>query len=331
MNIADRTLLEMFEMMMTIRLFEERVTLEYRRGDMPGFVHTYIGAEAVATGVCAHLSDRDLIASTHRGHGHCLAKGCSIAGMFAELYGRETGLCKGRGGSMHIADFRIGMLGANAIVGGSIGLATGGALAQQIKGASHVAVSFFGDGGTGQGILYESMNLASIWKLPVIYVCENNGWAESTPASYSQSVEDLSRRADGFGIPGHVVDGADIFAVYKVAREAIKRARRGEGPSFIEAKIPRISAHYVGDTQKYRNKDDIEQARKRDPVKRFQSELLAAGVLTGEDVDTIRAMIVSELDRGVDTAKADPWPTPEGVTDYVYSEAYDASEVHQHV
>ena len=280
MTVADRALLEMFETMMKIRLFEERVTLEYQRGDMPGFVHTYIGAEAVATGVCAHLSETDLIASTHRGHGHCLAKGCSIAGMLAELYGRETGLCKGRGGSMHIADFEIGMLGANAIVGGSIGLATGGAFAQQVKGTSNVSVSFFGDGGSGQGILYESMNLASIWKLPVVYVCENNGWAESTPVSYSQSVVDLSRRADGFGIPGHVVDGADAHAVYEVAGEAIRRARRGEGPSFIEAKIPRISAHYVGDTQKYRNEDDLADAKRRDPLKRLESELAEAGILT---------------------------------------------------
>ena len=322
MTIADRTLLEMFETMMRIRLFEERVTLEYQRGDMPGFVHTYIGAEAVATGICAHLSDDDLIASTHRGHGHCLAKGCSIAGMLAELYGRQTGLCKGRGGSMHIADFEIGMLGANAIVGGSIGLATGGAFAQQVKGTSNVSVSFFGDGGAGQGILYESMNLASIWKLPVIYVCENNGWAESTPASYSQSVEDLSRRADGFGIPGHVVDGADACAVHEVAGEAIERARRGEGPSFIEAKIPRISAHYVGDTQKYRNEDDLEAARNRDPLQRFRSELEAAGVLTEAAVEGIRAAIVEELDHGVAAAKADPWPAAAGVTDHVYSGAY---------
>ena len=324
MTIADRTLLEMFETMMKIRLFEERVTLEYQRGDMPGFVHTYIGAEAVAAGICAHLSDDDLIASTHRGHGHSLAKGCSITGMLAELYGRETGLCKGRGGSMHIADFQIGMLGANAIVGGSIGLATGGAFAQQVKGTSNVSVSFFGDGGAGQGILYESMNLASIWKLPVIYVCENNGWAESTPASYSQSVEDLSRRADGFGIPSHVVDGADAFAVHEVAGEAIERARLGEGPSFIEAKIPRISAHYVGDTQKYRDEDDLEAARRRDPLKRFRSELEAAGILTEAAVDGIRAAIVEELDRGVAAAKADPWPTAAGVTDYVYAGAYRA-------
>ena len=322
MTVADRTLLEMFETMTKIRMFEERVTLEYQRGDMPGFVHTYIGAEAVATGICAHLSDTDLIASTHRGHGHCLAKGCSISGMLAELYGRETGLCKGRGGSMHIADFEIGMLGANAIVGGSIGLATGGAFAQQVKGTSNVSVSFFGDGGSGQGILYESMNLASIWKLPVVYVCENNGWAESTPVSYSQSVVDLSRRADGFGIPGHLVDGADIFAVYEVAGEAIGRARRGEGPSFIEAKIPRISAHYVGDTQKYRNEDDLADAKRRDPLERFQSELAAAGLLTDAAVEVIRATVVEELDRGVAAAKADPWPTADGVTDYVYSGAY---------
>ena len=322
MTIPNRTLLEMFETMMTIRLFEERVTLEYQRGDMPGFVHTYIGAEAVAAGVCAHLTDRDLIAGTHRGHGHSLAKGCSIAGMLAELYGRQTGLCKGRGGSMHIADFEIGMLGANAIVGGSIGLATGGAFAQQVKATSNVSVSFFGDGGSGQGILYESMNLASIWKLPVIYVCENNGWAESTPVSYSQSIVDLARRADGFGIPGHVVDGADVFAVHEVAGEAIERARSGEGPSFIEAKIPRISAHYVGDTQKYRSPDDLVDARRRDPLKRFRSRLEAAGLLTEATVENIRAAIVGELDRGVAAAKADPWPSAAGVTDYVYSGAY---------
>ena len=324
MTIADRTLIEMFETMTRIRLFEERVTLEYQRGDMPGFVHTYIGAEAVATGICAHLTDDDLIASTHRGHGHSLAKGCSIAGMLAELYGRETGLCKGRGGSMHIADFEIGMLGANAIVGGSIGLATGGAFAQQVKGTSNVSVSFFGDGGAGQGILYESMNLASIWKLPVIYVCENNGWAESTPASYSQSVEDLSRRADGFGIPGQVVDGADVFAIYDVAGQAIERARRGEGPSFIEAKIPRISAHYVGDTQKYRNEEDLADAKRRDPLKRLESELTTAGLLDEAAAEGIRAAVVDELDRGVAAAKAGPWPTADGVTDYVYSGAYRA-------
>ena len=322
MTIADQTLLEIFETMMTIRLFEERVTLEYQRGDMPGFVHTYIGAEAVATSVCAHLSDRDLIASTHRGHGHSIAKGCSIAGMFAELYGRETGLCKGRGGSMHIADFERGMLGANAIVGGSIGLATGGAFAQQVKGTSNVAVSFFGDGGAGQGILYESMNLASIWKLPVVYVCENNGWAESTPASYAQSVADLSRRAAGFDIPGHIVDGADVFAVYEAAGAAVDRARRGDGPSFIEAKIPRISAHYVGDTQKYRDQEDIADAKSRDPLARLQAELSAAGLLTEAATERIRSGIIDELDRGVAEAKAAPWPTAAGVTDYVYSGAY---------
>ena len=322
MTVPDRTALEMFETMLRIRLFEERVTFEYGRGDMPGFVHTYIGAEAVATGVCAHLSDDDLIASTHRGHGHSIAKGCSIAGMLAELYGRQTGLCKGRGGSMHIADFERGMLGANAIVGGSIGLATGGAFAQQVKGTPNVSVSFFGDGGAGQGILYESMNLASIWKLPVVYVCENNGWAESTPASYAHSVEDLSQRAAGFGIPGQVVDGADAFAVYEVAGEAIEQARRGGGPSFIEAKIPRISAHYVGDTQKYRPEDDLAAARNRDPLDLVRTELAGTGLLTGEAEEEMRAAIVAELDRGVAQAKADPWPVAEDVTEFVYSGAY---------
>ncbi len=319
MTVPDRTVMDLFETMLTIRLFEERVTLEYQRGDMPGFVHTYIGAEAVATGVCAHLSDSDLIASTHRGHGHSIAKGCSLSGMLAELYGRQTGLCKGRGGSMHIADFERGMLGANAIVGGSIGLATGGAFAQQVKATSNVSVSFFGDGGAGQGILYESMNLAAIWRLPVIYVCENNGWAESTPASYAHSVADLSHRAAGFGIPAQVVDGAGVISVYEVAGAAIDRARRGEGPSFIEAKVPRISAHYVGDTQRYRATEDIETAKSRDPLGGLQAKLEGAGLLDGEAVRRMREAIVERLDRGVESAKAAPWPTAEAVTDYVYS------------
>ncbi len=319
MTPSTETLLALHRTMTTIRLFEERVTKEYRRGDMPGFVHTYIGAEAVAAGVCANLTDDDLIASTHRGHGHCIAKGCSLAGMLAELYGRESGLCKGRGGSMHIADFERGMLGANAIVGGSIALATGGALAQQVNGTANVAVSFFGDGAAGQGSLYESMNLASIWNLPVIYVCENNGWAESTPGSYAHSIEDLAQRAAGFSIPGHVVDGADVAEVYTVAGEAIERARGGGGPSFIEAKTPRISGHYLGDPEGYRNEEDRDSAAARDPLASLRKRLSEAGALSAADVAALEAEIVEALDRGVEAAKEAPWPAAEAVDHHVYA------------
>lgn len=319
MTIAPETLVDLHRTMATIRLFEERVTNEYRRGDMPGFVHTYTGAEAVAAGVCAHLTDSDLIASTHRGHGHCIAKGCSLSGMLAELYGRESGLCKGRGGSMHIADFERGMLGANAIVGGSVALATGGALAEQVKGTRNVAVSFFGDGGANQGVLHESMNLAAIWKLPVIYVCENNGWAESTPGSYAHSITDLANRAAGYGFPGHVVDGGDVRAVYEAAGEAISRARSGLGPSFIEAKTPRLVGHYLGDPEGYRSEDDRAAAAARDPLKRLRNELVEEGMLTDEDIEALESAIRAALDEGVAEAKAAEWPDSAAVTDYVYA------------
>ena len=213
MEIAPETLLTLYRTMLTIRLFEQRVAREFRTGEIPGFVHMYVGEEAVAAGVCANLDDDDYVTSTHRGHGHCIAKGCDLDRMMAEIYGREDGLCKGRGGSMHIADFSRGMLGANAIVGGGIALATGAGLASSVRGSRQVAVAFFGDGAANQGVLHESLNLAAIWKLPVIYVCENNGFAESTPASYATSVVDVASRAAGYGIPG-------------VRRRRRRRARR---------------------------------------------------------------------------------------------------------
>jgi len=228
---ADReALLAGLAMMVRIRSFEDRVQREFARGDMPGFVHTYHGAEAVATGVCAHLNDDDLITSTHRGHGHCIAKGCDLDGMVAELYGRETGLCAGRGGSMHIADFSRGMLGANAIVGGGIALATGAALAAEVLGDGRVAVAFFGDGAANQGVLHESLNLAAIWRLPVIYVCENNGWAESTPVSYSASVADISTRAGAYGISGVTVAGEDYEAALSAGQRIARSYRNMVDP-----------------------------------------------------------------------------------------------------
>jgi pyruvate dehydrogenase E1 component alpha subunit len=313
-------LINLHRVITTIRRFEERVTREFKRGDIPGFVHTSVGAEAVAAGVCAHLGDRDYIASTHRGHGHCIAKGCEIKLMLAELYGRDTGLCRGRGGSMHIADFERGMLGANAIVGGGIALAAGGALASKMRGEGGVAVSFFGDGAANQGVLYETMNLASIWQLPVLFVCENNGWAESTPGSYAHSVPDLAVRAAGFAMPGCTVDAGDAEAVFVAAGRAITQARLGGGPSFIEAKVPRMVGHYLGDPEGYRSTGDREAAVARDPLTRLRERLLEANALDAGAIAELEAQIKAILDDGVTFAKAQPWPKPTAVTDFVYSD-----------
>ena len=246
------TLLGMYERMMQIRTFEDLAGKNFAAGLVPGFVHLYAGEEAVAVGICSQLTDRDFITSTHRGHGHCIAKGVDIAGMVAELMGKSTGVCKGKGGSMHIADIEKGMLGANGIVGGGIPLACGAALTAKTLGTGGVAVCFFGDGAANQGTFHEGLNLAAIWNLPVVFVCENNGYAESTPVRYHCAASDIANRASAYEIPGVVVDGLDIFAVYEAAREAIGRARRGEGPSLLEAKTYRFYGHFQGDQVTYR-------------------------------------------------------------------------------
>ena len=317
--IEDSKLIRIYRTMLKIRMFEERVAREFRKGDMPGFVHSYIGAEAVSTGICMHLNDDDYISSTHRGHGHCIAKGCTFKDMLAELYGRETGLCKGRGGSMHIADFARGMLGANAIVGGGIALAAGGALAIQTRGEKGVAVTFFGDGACNQGILHETMNLASIWKLPLIFVCENNDWAESTPVSYSTSVTNISARASAYGFPGLTVDAADAIAVYQAAKEAVIRARNEQGPTLIEAKIGRMIGHYLGDPEGYRSKELKEEAKSKDPIPPFESMLIQNEILGKEDLLKTRQEIEKKLDDAVNYAKISPLPNGSAVEAEVYA------------
>tara|TARA_B000000460_G_scaffold183771_2_gene131830 strand:- start:2145 stop:3110 length:966 start_codon:yes stop_codon:yes gene_type:complete len=317
--VEDKELLRIYRTMLKIRMFEERVAREFRKGDMPGFVHSYIGAEAVSTGICMHLNDDDYISSTHRGHGHCIAKGCTFKDMLAELYGRETGLCKGRGGSMHIADFARGMLGANAIVGGGIALAAGGALAIQTRGEKGVAVTFFGDGACNQGILHETMNLASIWKLPLIFVCENNDWAESTPVSYSTSVTNISSRASAYGFPGLTVDAADAIAVYQAAKEAVIRARNEQGPTLIEAKIGRMIGHYLGDPEGYRSKELKEEAKSKDPIPPFESMLIQNEILEKEDLLKTRQEIEKKLDDAVNYAKISPLPNGSAVEAEVYA------------
>ena len=308
--------------MIRVRAFEDRVMREFAKGEMPGFVHTYHGAEPVAAGVCAHLGRADMITSTHRGHGHCIAKGCDLAPMVAELYGRETGLCKGRGGSMHIADFNRGILGANAIVGGGISLAVGGALAADVLGDGRIAVSFFGDGAANQGIFHESLNLAAIWNLPVVFVCENNGWAESTPVSYSTSVTDIAGRAQSYGMPGVVVDGSDFRDVYGKAGQAVHRARSGGGPTLIEAKITRMRGHYVGDPEQYRSREQRRAARAADPVTRLQDELESAAGNRFDigRLDQFEQEVRAELDDAYRSAVAAPWPDPAQVERYVLSE-----------
>src|SRR5712691_1475014 len=235
--------------MRTIRQFEARAVGLFGENKIWGTIHSYAGQEAVAAGVCANLRDDDYVTSTHRGHGHCIAKGCDLDAMMAEIYGREDGLCKGRGGSMHIADFSRGMLGANAIVGGGIALATGAGLAASVRGSDQVAVAFFGDGAANQGVLHESLNLAAIWRLPVVYVCENNGFAESTPAAYATSVPDVASRATAYGIPGVIADGRDVLDVFAAAGDAVGRARAGDGPTLIEVKTYRFMGHFEGDPE----------------------------------------------------------------------------------
>lgn len=305
--------------MVRIRRFEDRVRREFARGDMPGFVHTYVGAEAVAAAVMVHLDRRDLITSTHRGHGHCLAKGVDVAPMVAELFGRESGLCAGRGGSMHVADFATGVLGANAIVGGGIGLAVGAALAADVLRDGRVAVTFFGDGASNEGICHEAMNLAAIWRLPVVFVCENNGWAESTPTSYSTSVASIATRAAAYGFPGVTVDAGDFVAVYEAAAEAVGHARAGDGPTLVEAIIPRHAGHFLGDPEGYRSRDDRAEARRNDPIANLAERLRSQGVDADGLVATTEAGIGAELDAAYAAARAAPWPSVDQLERDVYA------------
>ena len=327
MEIAAETLLSLYRTMLTIRLFEQRVAREFRTGEIPGFVHMYIGEEAVAAGVCANLNDDDYVTSTHRGHGHCIAKGCDLDRMMAEIYGREDGLCKGRGGSMHIADFSRGMLGANAIVGGGIALATGAGLASSVRGSGQVAVAFFGDGAANQGVLHESLNLAAIWQLPVLYVCENNGFAESTPASYATSVADVASRASGYGIPGIVADGADVLGVYTATREAVTRARAGEGPTLLEVKTYRFMGHFEGDPERYRDDAERKELRERDAIPALREYIVAGGHGTDVELEAMRSAIEAAVDQAVEFARASPFPDPADLEKYVYPEQLAHAEV----
>ena len=319
MQLSRDELLTAYRTMRTIREFEERLHVEFATGDIPGFVHLYAGEEASGVGVCMHLDDRDRIASTHRGHGHCIAKGCDVDGMMAEIYGRKDGLCAGKGGSMHIADLDKGMMGANGIVGGGPPLICGAGLAAKQLGTGGVAIAFVGDGGSNQGTTFESLNLASVWNLPCIFVVENNGYAESTSSKWSIACDDAADRASGFNMPGVVVDGHDFFAVHEAAGEAIKRAREGAGPSLLECKLNRYYGHFEGDAQTYRGPDEVKKLREtRDCLALFREKVTEAGLLDTADLNAIDSEAEAQIDGAVAKAKVAPQPTAADLLTDVY-------------
>ena len=322
MPISPAEQRQMLRTMQLIRRFEERASRDYLDDKIYGVVHCYIGEEAVAVGVCSALREDDQIISTHRGHGHCIAKGADINRMMAELYGRETGYCKGKGGSMHIADFDIGMLGANGIVAGGIPIITGAAFAAQLRGAGSVAVCFFGDGASNAGSFHESINIAASWNLPIIYVCENNLWAVNTPSKASMPIDDIATRATAYGIPGIVVDGNDVLAVREVATEAVDRARNGEGPSLIECKTYRHRRHTERATQPdARPHNEVSEWMEKDPIDRLKMALnTQQGQLTDSEWEAMDQEILKLVDTAGTFAATSPFPPVEAAGEDVFAE-----------
>jgi len=317
----DERWLHFYRQMVKIRLFEEEVNQLYLGAKMPGLAHLYIGEEAVAVGVCEALRQNDYITSTHRGHGHCLAKGASVDKMFAELLGKEAGYCRGKGGSMHIADQDTGNLGANAIVGGSAGIATGAAMSAKMRGSDQVAVCFFGDGALGQGLLYETMNMASLWKLPVIYVCENNQYNEYTHYRETTAGE-VTGRAAAFGVETESIDGQDVRLVHTTAQRLVERARRGEGPAFLQCHTYRFHGHHVGDIDRsyYRNKkEEVEWKNQRDPLKLLADWLQKNKLADADLLGRIENEIAAEIKQAVTFALDAPYPAPDEVKQHVYA------------
>ena len=319
MNLDKNTLLDAYRRMKTIREFEMRMKLENEAGQVPGFIHLYCGQEAIAAGACMPLKDKDYIGSTHRGHGHCIAKGCDIGDMLLEIFCKQGGLCNGKGGSMHIADMEKGMLGANAIVGAAPPIAVGAALTAKTLKTGGVAMAFIGDGASNQGTVFEALNLAVVLQLPMIFMYENNGYGEFTGIDYHLGGGDIAGRAGAFGMPAEKVDGTDFFAVYAAVTKAVDRARNGDGPSAVEAKAVRYYGHYEGDPQLYRAKDEVRQLRETsDPIDKFISCVTDSGQLTIEDLAAIDAEIMDMLDEKVAAAKAAPEPAGEALYTDVY-------------
>jgi len=319
MEKSREMMLEMYRRMVRIREFELAAIDLFKRGMVKGAIHAYIGQEASAVGVCMALRKDDLIAGTHRSHGHNIAKGADTKKMMAEILGKETGYCKGRGGSMHIAAFETGSLGALAVVGAGIPIAVGAALAFNLRGEDRVAVPFTGDAGCNTGNWHEGLNMASIWDLPVVFVLENNQYGVSTRISYSCKISDLSLRAQSYGIPGVRVDGFDVLAVYQAAKEAVERARRGEGPTLLVTESYRFEGHYAGEPEVYRDRAEVQEWRKKDPIPRFRGYLLERGVASESEVTAIEAEVKQEIADAVKFAQESPQPDPATAMDYIYA------------
>ncbi len=318
--IEPTLLIEMYRRMLTIRFFEEAIFDVYRKGWMPGLAHLSDGQEATPVGVCMALRPDDTITSTHRGHGHIIAKGGQVEPMMAEVMGKVTGYCRGKGGEMHIADVSLGILGANGIVGGGLGIAAGSAFTAKREGKGRVSVAFFGDGAVNQGIWYETANIAVLWKLPLIYVCENNQYTEFTHWKKLTSGEGLAARARAMGMPGVEVDGNDVVAVYQAARELVEAARRGEGPATLVCHTIRYGGHHVGDPgTAYRTKEEMEEWRKKDSIQRCEQLLVESGIFSPQDIEATRSEIEGRVQNAVQQARQDPFPPVEEVTEDVYA------------
>jgi len=317
----------MYKTMKRIREFESKAMELFGEGHIPGFVHLYMGEEAVATGVCSNLNEDDYITSTHRGHGHIVAKGGDLKYMMAELFGKATGYCKGKGGSMHIADATKGILGANGIVGAGHNIAVGAGLSAKYKGTGQVCICFFGDGSTNQGTFHESLNMASIWKLPVIFVCENNLYGISMHQSRHQAIQDVADRAVAYNMPGVVVDGNDIFAVYEAANEAINRARNGQGPTLIECKTYRHRGHFEGDPTTYRDPEEVREWLNKDPIHRLFEYIIENNISTEEEIQRINEEVNKEIDEAVRFAEESPYPPLESAVEDIYTDIVEEVRV----
>ena len=317
-GIEKETLVTMYRKMLEIRRFEEKVWHLFGRNLIPGTLHLYIGEEAVAVGVCANLKIDDYITSTHRGHGHCIAKGADLKKTMAEILGKKTGYCKGKGGSMHVADAALGNLGATAVVGSAIPIAVGAALSCQLRGTKQVVACFFGDGASNNGTFHEALNMAAIWRLPVLFVCENNLYAMGTRISNVTAIENIADRASAYGMPGVIVDGNDVIEVYRAAKEAVDRARNGGGPTLIECKTYRHKGHSRFDPAKYRPPDEVEEWMKKDPILRFRNTLIEEGVLTEKQADEIDRQITETVEEAAQFAVKSPYPQPEEALEDVF-------------
>ncbi len=311
MEIPKEELLRIYETMVTIRKFEETAEKNFLQGEIPGFIHLYIGEEAIGAGIISQLRKDDFITSTHRGHGHMIAKGADMKKMMAELYGKKTGYCKGKGGSMHIMSFDIGVLGANGVVAGGLPIAAGAGMAIKLKGTDQVVVCFFGDGATGRGAFHEALNWASVYELPIIFVNENNQYASTAKYERVVPVKSIAERAKAYNMPGISVDGNDLFEVYKVAKEAIERARIEKKPTLIEARTYRLKGHFVGDPEKYRDREEVEKWWKNEPIGRLEKYMIENGILTEEEKERIYTSAIEKVNEAVKYAQQSPFPEPQ--------------------